>query len=492
MKPALGMQHHLLRLGGNALVYGIGSVLPRFIGLLLLPVFTAYLAPAEYGVLAMLGVLTMIVQPIFALGITAAMGPSYFETDRPERRAQTIWTAFFILTVSSVLLVGAGWLIPERLGSLVLLPVAHADLVAMTLVGCAFSILATPFMQWLQFEEHSRLFVGITVGAAAVVSLSSIVTVVYFHWGAKGLVFSQLLGGGLSLLAFVGLAVKRTRAQINREIGVRLVSLGVRMVPSVGLLFVLMHANKHLLKWIGGLEQLGIYSVGFNIGTASSVVVSSIATSWYPFFMSFMQKRPEAEVLFGRIFTYYVLGVGYLCLLFFIFAKPVVLGLTQPEYREAYRVIGLVSLGYFFMGAFNMFLPGVYFAGEVPVVTGVQAVAAVVSVPLNYFLIVHFGILGAATGVAVGHFIMAALTYAWNRYRAATYPNIRYEWRRIGFFCAGACVIAKLTLSRGDAGFNYEIAKSLVLLTLATLLVCLCLSRPERRAILSRLKLTHA
>jgi O-antigen/teichoic acid export membrane protein len=492
MNAAGGIQHHLRRLGGNALVYGIGSVLPRFIAVLLLPVFTAYLTPAEYGILAMLGVLSMIVQPIFALGITAAMGPSYFETEGPERRAQTVWTAAGILAVSALLLIVAGWFLPQRLGRFVLLPAEHADLVELTLIGCALTILATPFMQWLQFEEQSRIFVGITVTSAAMVSLTSVVLVAWFHWGAKGLVAAQLVGGGFSLAAFVGLALKRTRPQFNRLIGGQLLGLGVRMVPSIGLLFVLMHANKHLLKWLAGLEQLGIYSVGFNLGTASSVVVSAISTSWYPFFMSFMQKREEAEALFGRIFTYYVFGVGYLTLLFFIFAKPVVIGLTQPRYWEAHSVIGLISLAYFFMGAFNLFLPGMYFAREVSMVTGIQTVAALVSIPLNYFLIVHFDILGAALGVAAGHLVMAALAHAWNCHRAASYPNVRYEWSRVALFCAGACGIALATMNRGNAGFGPELLKSILLLAAATVLTALCLNQSERRALLSRLKLGAA
>jgi O-antigen/teichoic acid export membrane protein len=321
-----------------------------------------------------------------------------------------------------------------------------------------------------------------------IVSLTSAIMVVYFHWGAKGLVFAQLVGGGLALVAFIGCALKSTRPQFNRAIGTQLLSLGVRMVPSIGLLFVLMHANKHLLKWLGGLEQLGIYSVGFNLGTASSVVVSAISTSWYPFFMSFMQKREEAEALFGRIFTYYVFGVGYLTLLFFIFAKPVVIGLTQPRYWEAHSVIGLISLAYFFIGAFNMFLPGIYFAREVAMVTGIQALAAIVSVPLNYFLIVYCGILGAALGVAAGHLVMAGLAHAWNRYRAATYPDVRYEWSRIALFGAGAFVIALATMNPGNAGLGHELAKSVLLLAAATVLTGFCLNPPERRAILDRLK----
>ena len=50
-----------------------------FVGLIMLPLFTSYLSPTEFGILAMLALLTMVVQPIFSLGLTVAMGANYFE-----------------------------------------------------------------------------------------------------------------------------------------------------------------------------------------------------------------------------------------------------------------------------------------------------------------------------------------------------------------------------------------------------------------------------
>jgi O-antigen/teichoic acid export membrane protein len=42
--------HHLERLGRQSTVYGAGGLLVRGIGVLLLPLYTAYLSPADYGV----------------------------------------------------------------------------------------------------------------------------------------------------------------------------------------------------------------------------------------------------------------------------------------------------------------------------------------------------------------------------------------------------------------------------------------------------------
>lgn len=469
------------------MIYGAGTVATRVIGLLLLPLFTAYLQPAEYGILAMLGVLTMIAQPIFALGITAAMGPAYFETPREDARSQTIWTAFAIMAGSSVILLLCGWLIPERLGRWILLPAEHAGLVSLTLTGCALTTLATPFVQWAQFEERARRFVAVSVLSSLAATAASVFLVVALGWGARGMVLAQLLGNGLTLAALLGFALRETRPALNAGKARELLRLGLPMVPSVLLLFVLLHGNKYFLQWQEGLDQLGIYAVGFNLGTVISLVVSSISTSWYPFFMSFAQRRAEAEVLFGRIFSYYVFGVGYLALLFFVCARPVVMTMAQPRYWEAHQVIGLVSLAHFFTGVFNLLLPGLYFAKETARITAIQAASAVIALPLNYALVSAFGLLGAAIAVAAAHAVMAALTHGWNLHRSATYPRIKYEWRRLRGFVLGAGAIAALAMFGKLGSLAVESLKSALLGLAATGLVYACLNQDEKNSLRARL-----
>jgi len=67
------MNQEIKRLGSSVLTYGVGQVLMRLLMLLLMPVFTAYLAPAEYGVTSILGILTYILIPLFSLGLGAGI-----------------------------------------------------------------------------------------------------------------------------------------------------------------------------------------------------------------------------------------------------------------------------------------------------------------------------------------------------------------------------------------------------------------------------------
>ena len=182
------------------MIYGLGSVITRFIGLFTLPLFTTYLKPEEYGVLAMLALLTMLAQPVFSLGMSAAMGPSYFERDNPQNKSKVVWSVFAINVVSSTMLFTAAWVIPVTLGQLVRLPSEYAPLVCLSLTACALNILVTSFTQRVQFEKQAKLYVAATISTALTAILVSVITVIFLGLGVKGMVIGQLAGNTVTFL----------------------------------------------------------------------------------------------------------------------------------------------------------------------------------------------------------------------------------------------------------------------------------------------------
>jgi len=430
------MLQQILRLGKDSLIYGVGSVVMRFIGLLLLPVFTTYLTPEDYGILAMLAILSMIAQPVFSLGLSAAMGPSYFQGGDLEAKAKTVWTALAIHTVMGVMLVFLAWLLPSQLCRLVMLDPDNAMLVSLSLTGCAITILSTSMTQRVMFEQQAGLYVAITL-ATAIISLSlSVLLVAFLDWGVLGMVVAQLAGNLIAFLALFSVSIRTTKPAFSRETLLELLRLGFPMVPSFAFLFIITHSNKYLIEWLIGIKAVGVYAIGFNMGMVLSILTSGIATAWYPFFMSYIERQKEVEVLFGKIFTYYVFCCGTICLLFFFFAKPVVILLTKSPFHDAHQIVGWIALSFMFQGAFNFFLPGFYYLKEIKYVTVIQGIAAVVSLAVNYPLISIIGTTGAAIGIAVSNLIMIILVQFWNTYRKSAYPNILFEWNRVvQFIC---------------------------------------------------------
>lgn len=474
------MKQQILNLGKDSLIYGIGSVVTRFIGLITLPLFTAYLTPEEYGVLAMLALLTMVAQPVFSLGLAAAMGPSYFSSDSPLNKSKAVWTVFAINTVSAMVLVAVAWLFPEMLGQLVRLPAEYSSLIGLSLTGCALTILVTSFTQRVQFERQAKLYVAATLATALAAILISIVTVVFLGWGVEGMVIGQFAGNATTFFAFFLIGFKKTKPSISLIMTKELLRQGCPLIPSFAFLFILMHSNKYILEVLVGIDAVGVYSVGFNMGMAISVITGGVVSAWYPFFMSYINRQTEAGPVFSRIFTYYVFGAGFICILFFLIAKPVIIILTDNNFHDAYIVVGLVAAANYFQTIFNLFLPGLYYNKEIKYVSVIQFLSVLLSVPVTYFCILSFGILGAGIGLVIGNLLMAGILHLWNIVNKSRYPVVLYEWKRILQFILYAVLIVIANSIVSYTTLASEILKSMLFGSLALIGIILLLNRDER------------
>lgn len=485
------MDARIVKLTQSSAIYGIGNMLQRFAGLLLLPVFTRYLTPGEYGAYALLTILGALVQPIFNLGMNAAMGPSYFKAREARGKDRVIWSALLLCLVSASALLLIAWLQPQLALRAALVGDEYAYAASVFLSGIAANILITPLAQKLQFEQRAQAFVAIRVVGTLAFALVSVFTVVGLDRGVAGVVEAQTAGYLLSLALFFLFGRPHGPVRVERRILQSILRTGLPMVPSFAFLFIMANAGRYALQLYAGESAVGTYSVGFQIGTAINMLISALATAWYPFFMSYIDKREEAAILFGKLTTYYVLTVGCVCLAIFAGADLLSHYLVDPAFYDSRQVVGLISLAFACTGLFNLFLPPVYFHDRVYLVMPIQACAAGVSILFAALLVPRIGLIGAALSMLAGHLSMATMLHLHNRLAKPLSFKIEYAGAPLLRFIGPALFI--LLLSAWDAppeNWSFYL-KPPILISAALLSVYGALGSTERRQLTALLCLRH-
>lgn len=474
------------RLAGNTLTYGVGSVLSRLVSLLLLPLFTSYLSPSDYGVISILGIMGLIAMPIFSLGLGAGMGPCYFQDDSDEYRGTITWTAAMVLVLSVTALCFGSSILSGYLSELAFQTAKNSRLVSLSLWTIGANILAIPFTLRLQFEERARLYVALSLLSITITLGLTVVAVSVLELGVLGYVGSMFIGQVFNLLLFLFPSALHLRFRISRKAGIELLRLGLPLVPSFAFLFVLQQSNKFILQIQTGIESVGIYTIGFNLGMVMGVIVGAFQTAWYPFFISFINRQVEARHPFSRIFTYYVLGIGGLTVVFFATARLLTMIMTNNSFHDAYVVIGPSAAAQFFMGLFYLALPGVYFSKEVKGVSIVQGMAAVLSVLLNLIFIGSFGVAGAALALMIGHLLVFILMYIWNVRKG--YFQVKYEWHRINRVFLVYSAICVISIWQRSWGTTVEIMYTGAILLLFACSLWWLMTRSEREFLVGRIR----
>lgn len=431
------------RLFAGSLIYGLGNVVNKLVTLLLLPIFTAYLTPKDYGVVSMLTVVGGFIAPIFALGLGSSIGILYFDTREPHERRSIIWSGAVVLFAGAGGMALAGWMLAQPLSRLLLGDETYAVHTAVAMATAAAGVAGIPWQLRLQFEERPLAFIIVTILGLAAGTAASLWFVVMLNQGAMGALIGGLVGQLTGTILFLVVAADKLFASESLRFVGKLIHHGLPFIPSFGFVFVLQNWVRWPLEWYHGLDNVGIYSVGANVGAVLGLLVNAFLSAWTPFALSYAGREDEARSVLGRITLYYVAGFGFLTCLFFLYAAPVVQLFAQPMFYEAAEVVGFSAAGQFLSGLFMMMLPPLYFAKRVQSVVVTQAVATVIVIVGGELLVPRFGIQGAALTVLLG--FSGLVVSQWLALHWMPVLKIRYDYRRTAFLFLLFAIVATIS-----------------------------------------------
>lgn len=422
----------------NTLVYGVGVIINRFLGLLLLPVFTSYLSPSDYGVAAIAGVLTLVLAGLFTLGTGQSMGLCYFARPPGQARMRIVWTTAALLSANATILTAVGIWLSDPISSLLLATPRYGYVFALALAGLAAQSVADPFWSYFRLERQAATFVRLSIAATVAILALSAYLIVVAGRGLVGL-FEATLMVRLAVLPVLALTVsRRAPPGFDWSSIAPLVRIGLPSTFALAAFFVIDYVDRQMLQIMVGTDEVGIYAVGYTFGMVMAAAVDSFGNAWPPLFMSFVGRQAEAARLFPMVLRYYVMVFGALCLAFFALAQPLLAFATAPPFHGAYSVVGLVALAYLLKGVYLILLPPLYFARKLIVQSGIEWFAALVTVGLNLVLIPLYRKDGAAIATAVAYLSLPVLAYV----IGSRYLRIHYDWRRVGVIAAGLAVTA--------------------------------------------------
>ena len=91
----------------NTSLYTLGNILPQAAGFILLPIYTRYLTPADYGIVSSMQVLSTILAVFFTLAIDRSIFRLYFDYKIEKAKRDylgTITISLFFISISVLLL----------------------------------------------------------------------------------------------------------------------------------------------------------------------------------------------------------------------------------------------------------------------------------------------------------------------------------------------------------------------------------------------------
>jgi len=394
----------------HALVYGVGGVLLQAASVVLLPLYTRYLAPADYGVLEILNRTgEVVVVLLMANGIRGAAFTFYCRAESDQERVRVastvtllVWLGILCGLLFAVLCTG---FLTRVLGT------NDRGLTLLGVAACLAQLLPTMPMALMQARLASAAFIAASALAFVLRVGLIIVGVVWCGWGVAG-----VLGGTLVASVILGVALT------FREFGKSGFRVDASLLPAVlrfawpflpgGLCgFMLQNGDRFFLLRFSGADVVGVYSLGyklaFAVGLLSFLPLFKVWSAW----LYQVYARDDAATSVGRAVTWLLAPSLFLGLGACLFAREALLILGTKSYLDAARIIPPVVLASWFINCQVLMDSTFYYFRCSGRKLGVTLASTVVILVLYLALIPRYEAMGAALATLGAFIFHAALTY---------------------------------------------------------------------------------
>jgi len=391
------------KLFGNTAIYLGANILYAGIPFLLLPILTRVLTPADYGTVAMFGIVLSVVGAFTGLSVHGAIGVRYFQLGK-EELAEYVGTCVGILVTSSTVLFLLVAVFRSWLASVSGVP-SDWLLVAVVLSGLQF--LGHIRLSLWQVSGEAIKYGAFQISQSFLNATISLVLILMVGMAWEGRVLGQVVA--VTLFGIIALWWLSKDGLLRLSKGWRphvrdALKFGMPLIPHVigGLLIVA--ADRFVIVRLLDVAQAGIYMVALQVGQALALMTESFNKAYAPWLMKNLSRPTEALRITIVRGTYLYFALVLAAATAFGLSAPMFLSfLVGESFRAAGELVIYIALGFAFNGCYYMVTNFVFFRSKTQVLALVTFVSGLVNIPLMLVLVEHNGIAGAGQAFMLTH-----------------------------------------------------------------------------------------
>ncbi|MDQ2631594.1 MAG: oligosaccharide flippase family protein [Actinomycetota bacterium] len=475
------MSGYLRRLATTGAAYTAASILSKLIAVALLPLYTRYLSPEDYGAAEVLFSAVVVASIVIRFGLIEAILRFYYKDGEDPAKvvAGTFAGLFWLATIGALIALPFA----EPLSEL-LLDESAPDLVRIAIAGLWVLTLWEFLLTLFRLDERARAFFVTTILNVLAAIALTVVLVVALEEGARGLLLGSYATGAAFVLVLVALQWRRLSLRFEVEMMRRLFRFGLPTMPAEASLYLLNFVDRLIIVRTLGLAEAGLYSLAVKFAQAVNVLVRGFQLAWPPLAYS-IRDDEEARRFYATVVTLFVAGCAFVVAGMWLFSRWIVRALAAPEFFDSYEAIGLISIGVTLYALYQVLIVILGRTGRTEFNFPAAIGALVVNVALNLILVPPMGIVGAGLALALSYLLGLGLMYAFTQ---RLFP-VPYEWGRLlRVVLAVAAIVGLAELLVPTDGADGLLLRALLLAAYPLALLATGFFTPEERRWLAKLR----
>lgn len=439
----------------KSLIYSIGTIVSSLSTLLLIPMFSKFLKPADYGNYELAYSLTFLLITIsfFETHVTMLRFMYGIKNEDNRTKKEAIYSSAFFRTFSILILIFLGYITNK----ITLFPYNKVSLLFGFFFTTGFFYLncARGFDKEYEYTTAFSIFHIVNL-------LSNSLFLIVFKQGAESL-FISLSISYLSQIIYLESKLKILtsfkRKYINLKLIPKMLKFSIPLaIAAVGTWVLQFYSNIRIVALLGSDEN-GLYTMALNFARSIPTFANGIILAWEEIAFSVRGDQKEKNKYFETAITKVLVILSCIYMVFVPFVTLIIPYYLDSSYHNIVAIVVIATAGRT-MNFFSLFLASI-FGNQInskPLMIS-TTIGAIVDILLINYMIKNYGLLGAAISDVIGFLIVALIRLYWLKFE----NNYNLQFFKISFYIVVASIIGYLSI-------NANLICNVVLLLIALLI----------------------
>jgi O-antigen/teichoic acid export membrane protein len=425
----------LASLGGYSLMFAVVTVLTKAVSFIMLPVYTRYLRPSQYGAIEVIEMSFDLLTMVAGTRLLGGVFRYYYKAETETERNAVISTGS-LLICGGYAAVGVIAFIAATPLAAFLGDTSLSGLVRIGSLALASQSLTSLPPALLRVQGRFRSVVLIQLARLAMQVALNVLFLVHYLMGPNGIFLSTLLAnlcvGGVVLVV----VLRPVGLHFSRHVAATLYRFGFPLIVVQAATFILTFGDRPFLLHMKpitpsngdtDLTSVGIYAMAYQFAFAlSSLAQTPFSLVWEPKRFE-IATHPDHDTIYARVFVYFNVVLMAGALGFAMFTHDVLHLIATKSYYGSSDYVPLLVVSIILQAWASMHDLGILVSERTKYLAIANWAAAIVALIAYAVLIPRYRLWGAASATVIAYAVRAALTYI---YSQRLWP-VRYDWEPV-------------------------------------------------------------
>jgi O-antigen/teichoic acid export membrane protein len=412
----------------NSGLYTFSSILVKAIGFILLPVYTMFLTPDDYGITNLVAGFNGVASYVVAFSIYSAVFRFYadYKEDR-EKLKQFYGTVVIFVFCSGCIFAGIGFILQELLIRWFFEGILFYPVVVIALLTLTFSCLHTVHQCIMQGMQAGKKLTLINLTVFSLQVGLNLLFIGVFKMGAVGILFAGLIIY-IGYFVYMIIDLKTNNLVIfclNKIVLREALRYSVPLMPHNLSTAIASFASRVFINNSGNLSAVGLYSVASQFGIIIDTVQASVNKAFAPWFYDVMNHGDDGgkrEIIsLSRflliIYSLLYMGIG-------LFSQEAIILMTNEKYIMAWTVIPILVVAFSVKSLYYFYINVLFYYKEATRLIFISTISgSLADIILAAILVPVYGMHGAAVAFLIAKIIVVSIVVVMSK----MYEDVGYR-----------------------------------------------------------------